>query len=114
MSERSDRLKKDLDALMAEWMFGDEGRILIAPTKSDVEKAKALVADIPEKDLLTELGVVAGSMAAEAILRAGKRPADYWRVEDIHKDLAARLSKALASNPEAFATAIKASLKGGG
>lgn len=114
MSERSEKLKKDLDSLMSEWMFGDEGRTLIRATAADHKKALEMAESLPSKTLLADCGIVVAGVLSNALVRAGKRPADYWRDEDIPKALATKLAKALSEDPEAFVTAVKATLKGGG
>lgn len=114
MSERSQKLKQDLDSLMSEWMPGDEGRILIRATAADHKKALEMADGLPNKTLLADCGIVVAGVLAGALVQAGKRPADYWQDADIPEALASKLSKALSDDPEAFVTAVRATLKGGG
>lgn len=99
---------------MSEWMFGDEGRILIAPTEADKKKVLEMAEAIPDADLLKNCGIIVGEMLVEAILASGKRPADYWRGKELPEKLAARIQNALKSDPTAFVSVVQATLKGGG
>jgi hypothetical protein len=114
MTQRTDSLRKDLNGLLKEWSFGDEGRVLIAPTKADLKAVSDAVDAMPDSQFLTEFAVLAASLVSEHVVQTGKRPADYWKNDDIPKSLARRLGKALQGDSESFVSAFKAALKGGG
>lgn len=114
MTQRTDSLRKELDVLLKEWSFGDEGRVLIAPTKADLKLVSDAVEAMPDAQFLTEFAVLSASLVAEHVVQMGKRPADYWKNDDIPKLLARRLGKALQGDADAFVSAFKAALKGGG
>lgn len=114
MTQRTDSLRRELDSLLKEGLFGDDGRVLITPTKADAKAVLDAVEAMPEGPFLTEIATMSAAAVAEALVQQGKRPADYWKNEDIPKAVAKKLSKALQGNAEAFVSAFQATLKGGG
>ena len=112
MSERSEKLKKDLDSLMSEWMSGDEGRILIRPTAADRKKAFEVAKNVPDDYFARKIAVLVAGMVTDALVTQGKRPADYWQDKDIPAALATRLAKVLQT--DVFVSTFQAILKGGG
>lgn len=112
MSDRADSLRKDLDALMQEWMFGDEGRVLIRPTKADVDAVKKQAEELSEKEMQREVAVLLAELLADHIQQQGKRPADYWRVEGLAETVAKKLGKALQGSSDTFVSTFQATLKG--
>jgi hypothetical protein len=113
MSVQADKLKNDLDRLFREWMSGDEGRVLIAPTKADVAAVESLVAEADLADLTKEVAIVVANAIGDAIEGIGARPADYWRL-NLGETVAKRLSKTLANPSAEFTALVQGTLKGRG
>lgn len=113
MTERTDILRHELDSLFRE-ATGDDGKILIAPTKKDREEVLAAVENIPNEVILSSFAVVSGQLVSGILTQMGKRPADYWRDEKLAKAVSSRIGKALQGKAEVFTVAFQAALKGGG
>lgn len=114
MTERADKLRRELSSLYLEWGYGDEGYVLTKPTRADSVAVEALARDIPEEEFLGDLAILVAGILADHIEQKGLRPADYWRNESLPETLANRLSKALQSNPSDFSNGFRATLKGRG
>jgi hypothetical protein len=112
MSDRADSLRKDLDSLVQEWMFGDEGRVLIRPTKADQALVQKLAEEMPQKEMEREVAVLLAELLAVYIQQQGKRPADYWRMEGLAETVAKKLAKALQGSSDTFSSTFQATLKG--
>jgi hypothetical protein len=109
----ADRLKQDLDSLLREWEFSDEGRTLTTPTKANVASVEALVQEADLDNLTKEVAVVVALAIADGIASLGLRPADYWRLR-LGETVAKRLAKALAEPSKEFVALVQGTLKGQG
>jgi hypothetical protein len=113
MSERAEKLRKELTALYVERVFGDPGLTLTQPTHAQKEDVRALVAKMPLGPVLPEVAVLLAGLVADAVEQKGLRPADYWR-EGLEEALAARVAKALEEPPKEFGVAFRTVLRGRG
>jgi hypothetical protein len=113
MSERSDKLKQDLDGILREWAFSDEGRVLVAPTKVDKESVLKMAEEVPLDDLAADVGVVLAQFIATSIEQMGLRPADYWKT-DLPVVLAKRLAKAMTNPTPEFVSFVQGNIRGRG
>lgn len=112
MTQRTDSLSRELQAIFLEWGYGDEGLTLTRATKEDHATVAALAETMPLDDLVREIAVVVADVVGTAIQQKGLRPADYSKDKPVAEMLAGRIAKALPS--DTFATAFQAYLRGRG
>lgn len=113
MTQRTDTLLQDLDGVLREWAFSDEGRILVSPTKADMTVVQGESEEAPLDDLLQEAAVVIGDFLCARIGQLGLRPADYWKTEAA-ANVTKRLAKALSSPSPEFLSLVQGILRGRG
>jgi hypothetical protein len=116
MSTKVDLLRKELESLtLAERLgSGDEGLILIRPTKAQNEQAVYTAASFPVEQVLTDLAVVLADAYCESLEQQGMRPADFWRIDSLSETIANRVAAALKRQPSEFSSAFRATMKGRG
>lgn len=114
MTERTHKLRADLDGLLREWVPTNDGLISIQPTKADVASVEKIAEEMPPEAVLPAIGVLIADALADRIEQSGKRPADYWKHAEMVSLLAKRLGKVLQDNPAYFSVAVQATLKGRG
>ena len=113
MSERTLRLRRELDSLFTERLSGDEGLTLTTATRAQHDEVAKLVETMPLEPVLTEVAVLMASTVGDAIQQKGLRPADYWR-DGLCDILVRRLVKALGEPPKECVAAFQATLRGRG
>ena len=113
MSLRSDTLMHDLEGVLREWAFSDEGRILVSPTKADMTVVQGESEEAPLDDLLQEAASVIADFLCARIAQLGLRPADYWKTE-AGAIVTKRLAKALSSPSPEFLSLLQGIIRGRG
>jgi hypothetical protein len=114
MSERTERLRRELDGLLSEWMYGDEGITLTRPTKAQRERVQKIAEEMPLDGLLQSIAVVCATALSEEILRQGLRPADYWQQDGLSEALLRRVQAALKDGDPTLRNVMRATIRGQG